>query len=574
MKGLCYALWVFILLSPISCTKSTVILTLDHAAEIMNEKPDSAKAVLDSIKRSELRTRATRARFALLYSQAMDKCYIDTNNDSLISVALKYYSKQGTDHEKALAFYYNGVVYRNSGNIKAEVNALLDAKKYADKTNDSYIKGLIYSELARLYKTQRQYEKSIQLYKEAATEYEKVGNNTNIMFAYMAVSSSLSAIGKNLEAKNYSIKAYETAKQINAVQHIIRLGINISMQNKELYDYKIAEYLSVIRSHKELFSDDIYRLYGILYELNNQSDSAKYYYKKYVDNISPHTRISAGIISIIADLAKTTGNYKEAFEYERRYSNIADSINKADQNSIIQNLENKYIMQQAENSYKSLNKQYKLSRVIYSLIVIILIMNIIYAIRTYKNKLHCKQRDFESYVVQHETQYGNLQTQYNTLLKQIENYTIMNKEHRIRIAETLKNRMDSLRILSEFAYKYGASNPNKFYEKFHEHIVITKSEDDNLADDIIQAADMLNNGITSYLKKSYPQMTKLDLAYCGLISLGFTPESIRMIYNHTHMQSLYTARYRIRTKIRQNTTNIRQDLEDYILQISNILKDR
>ena len=122
---------------------------------------------------------------------------------------------------------------------------------------------------------------------------------------------------------------------------------------------------------------------------------------------------------------------------------------------IIQSLENKYIMQQAENSYKSLNKQYKLSRVIYSLIVIILIMNIIYAIRTYKNKLHCKQRDFESYVVQHETQYGNLQTQYNTLLKQIENYTIMNKEHRIRIAETLKNRMDSLRILSEFAYKYG-----------------------------------------------------------------------------------------------------------------------
>lgn len=69
-------------------------------------------------------------------------------------------------------------------------------------------------------------------------------------------------------------------------------------------------------------------------------------------------------------------------------------------------------------------------------------------------------------------------------------------------------------------------------------------------------------------------MTKLDLAYCGLISLGFTPESIRMIYNHTHMQSLYTARYRIRNKIRQNTTNIRQDLEDYILQLSNTLKNR
>ena len=81
MKGLCYTLLVFILLSSLSCTESTVTSAFDHAAEIMSEKPDSAKLVLDGIRRSELKNRALKARFALLYSQAMDKCYIDTDND-------------------------------------------------------------------------------------------------------------------------------------------------------------------------------------------------------------------------------------------------------------------------------------------------------------------------------------------------------------------------------------------------------------------------------------------------------------------------------------------------------------
>ena len=570
MKGLCYTLLVFILLSSLSCTESTVTSAFDHAAEIMSEKPDSAKLVLDGIRRSELKNRALKARFALLYSQAMDKCYIDTDNDSLISVALKYYSNRGTNHEKALAYYYKGVVLRNKGNTEAEVNALLEAQKYASKTQDYYLNGLICNQLARLYSGQRQYLESFELYSKGVHEFEKVNSKINVMTAYLGMRSSLIAVKQYERANIYTIKAYKIAKEINAIEHIIRLGADISRHKNELYDLEIIEYINIIRENYHLFGDDLYRLYGILYELNHQLDSAKYYYTKYIDNVDQHTRISANVLSIIAKLAETTGDYNQAIEYSRRYADICDSINLADQKVIIQSLENKHL----KESYNSLNKQYKLYRVIYSLIVIILFISIMYATRIYKNKLHCKQRDLESYVVQHETQYGNLLTQYNTLLKQIDNYNIKNKKHSIRIAETLKNRMESLRILSEFAYKYGASKPNKFYEKFHEHIVITNSEDDNLADDIIQAADILNNGIISYLKESYPQMTKIDLAYCGLISLGFTSESIRMICNHTHTQSLYTAKYRIRNKIRQNTINIGQDLEDYIQELSNTLRNR
>ena len=198
----CLILLVVAMIS--SCaSNSNIIENLDRAAEIMNEQPDSAKIVLDGIKRSELKNRALKARFALLYSQAMDKCYIDTDNDSLISVALKYYSKHGTDHEKALAYYYHSVVFRNrDDDIEAEVNALLEAKKYTATTEDHFLNGLIYHALARLYSAQGQHEEAFELYDKGSNEFKIVGHRANEMGGYMGASRSLAALSRNNESKD------------------------------------------------------------------------------------------------------------------------------------------------------------------------------------------------------------------------------------------------------------------------------------------------------------------------------------------------------------------------------------
>ena len=46
--------------------------SLDYASSIMKEHPDSARAILANMERSALKSRALRARHALLYAQAMD----------------------------------------------------------------------------------------------------------------------------------------------------------------------------------------------------------------------------------------------------------------------------------------------------------------------------------------------------------------------------------------------------------------------------------------------------------------------------------------------------------------------
>lgn len=74
---------------------------LDMAENNLATAPDSAFVALDSLDRSLLNTKELQARHALLYSQALEKVGIEVYNDSIISIALKYYSSVG-DNENML----------------------------------------------------------------------------------------------------------------------------------------------------------------------------------------------------------------------------------------------------------------------------------------------------------------------------------------------------------------------------------------------------------------------------------------------------------------------------------------
>ena len=67
----------------------TVESQLSRAEQVMQSLPDSALRIIENIDTDDISRRSTRARYALLYSQALDKNYIDQTNDSLIRIAGK-----------------------------------------------------------------------------------------------------------------------------------------------------------------------------------------------------------------------------------------------------------------------------------------------------------------------------------------------------------------------------------------------------------------------------------------------------------------------------------------------------
>lgn len=112
--------------------------SLDKAEAHLETHPDSAFVALDSLDRRQLNTPELRARHALLYSIALEKCGIGMTNDSIINIAVNYYSSKGDDEKTETALQWRKTILEHAGTIETtdtlqRQNARIIQERYADK---------------------------------------------------------------------------------------------------------------------------------------------------------------------------------------------------------------------------------------------------------------------------------------------------------------------------------------------------------------------------------------------------------------------------------------------------------
>ena len=122
-----------------------------RAEALMEQHPDSALAILDTISPSSLTSDASRAKYALLLTQAQTKTYQTVLNDSLISIALNYYADSSDSRDKMLSHYYYGQVKFNSGDYAACILHLFKALEEAEKLHEPFWLGMINRMLSDSY---------------------------------------------------------------------------------------------------------------------------------------------------------------------------------------------------------------------------------------------------------------------------------------------------------------------------------------------------------------------------------------------------------------------------------------
>ena len=111
---------------------SPVADKLLQAETCMNEYPDSALTILKSIGQANLQTDEHRARYALLYSQALDKNYIDLTSDSLINIAVDFYKDRNDVRAKFHAYYYLGRIYTNANELTQATLVYMEAEQLVE----------------------------------------------------------------------------------------------------------------------------------------------------------------------------------------------------------------------------------------------------------------------------------------------------------------------------------------------------------------------------------------------------------------------------------------------------------
>lgn len=184
-----------------SCSDDTAVMSsLDLAESMMEERPGTALAILDTMDRSQLKSRESVARHALLYSQALDRNYIDMTTDSIIRPAVEYYSRHGNADERLKAQYYLGCIYRNARNHEKEMECYVRAEQYVDEALDYKAVGRLYSAIKTLYFDLYDFDKAYR-YSLLSAEYYRKSQNIGLH-----VKALLSAAhAANMQNNNFSV---------------------------------------------------------------------------------------------------------------------------------------------------------------------------------------------------------------------------------------------------------------------------------------------------------------------------------------------------------------------------------
>jgi len=109
---------------------------LDEAQARLENHPDSAFVALDSLDRRHLNTRELQARHALLYSIALEKVGIEVLDDSIINIAVDYYSRSGDKALESEAVRWRERILTGKDmqpDTLAVQNAKMIKERYADK---------------------------------------------------------------------------------------------------------------------------------------------------------------------------------------------------------------------------------------------------------------------------------------------------------------------------------------------------------------------------------------------------------------------------------------------------------
>lgn len=212
LKQICTILLIVMITA--SCGNiANVDLQLNHAEALMSKQPDSAKIFLESINPNVIRTAKKQARYALLYSQALDKNYIDETNDSLIRKAIDYYREHGPEREQMLAYYYLGRVQFNARSYQSAILSFLEAEKFAMLVNDTFFSGLIYRNISEIHNMAYNAEEELKYARKSLDCFSRIDAPQYRGYALLRMSIAYNNISDRVREAEFLDRAIEVAQE-------------------------------------------------------------------------------------------------------------------------------------------------------------------------------------------------------------------------------------------------------------------------------------------------------------------------------------------------------------------------
>lgn len=320
---------------------------LASAEELMEERPDSALAVLCAIDSTAIDNAGRRALHGLLMSEARYKNFIDETDDSIIAASAAYFGRKGDDRRLMRARFIQAKIQFNNSDYTHSIVSALKAEKLAKQSSDNLYLARIYEHMGLTYLRNHNVDaqlpyvyKAYECYSHAGEQRSALfslidrGNALNNLEQYNNSLALLDSVARIIEEKDTLLSIYlgqvkidallQSGRKDDAISELQKLGsINgrdfsddysvpykVFISNGDMSHAKI--YLDSIMASYSLTNDSGYKLVAQLdyYTASGDAATALQFAKSYIDYLYKENlkQLNKSVLQAQSDYYEALGN--------------------------------------------------------------------------------------------------------------------------------------------------------------------------------------------------------------------------------------------------------------------------
>ena len=182
---------------------------MDRADALLDDRPDSAKVLLEQINPDRFLCPGRRARYTVLATTARERTTMDPKvseeerRDTLLRAALEWYelhpNRRPKDYMRAL--YYYGYRQHRLKDYSTAIYYLTQAQQWAEKLDNPFYSGMAFREIGSAYLLSFNYAEAIENEKKAIAAFEKAGKPLHAADAKKAMARAYYSSGDFTQAQ-------------------------------------------------------------------------------------------------------------------------------------------------------------------------------------------------------------------------------------------------------------------------------------------------------------------------------------------------------------------------------------
>lgn len=522
----------------VSCSDNRSVKELGKIEALMQEDPVKVLETLENIDERTLKGDKAKALYALLYSQAKDKNWIDETDDSLISIAVNYFKESNDTYHKFLSYFYCGRVYQNAGNLAKAIIFFTKAEEMETDMCDFYYVGLLYANLGLLYQDINNYTKSLEAFENAFKYYSNAGKHHHSMYAKLNMGNIL-----------LNMKQYDKAEQCleEVMEWSYKNNDSVTIRNglfllADLYEQtKNCEALKTLLSSRYYEVDDescnLLQYKAYVYALEGKMELAQKFLCR-AWSIAVSQKDSAVLYHREYSINKMKGEYDEALmSHEKLLYNLDRSIRVQLQQPVIAVQKDYYREEARLNQY-----QLKQNRNIFIVLSVAaaIIFVLVVVICVYKIRIGQKKIDW------YMDKIGNLES---TLLSVSNNKDIVAEEMSAKISNLFLNQFNLIDKLSATYYETHGSKKDKdaIYRQVTGEIEKLSSDKKYLSQ-LEGIVNKYKDNVMQTTREILPELGEMDLRLLCYFYAGFSAKAISIFTNNS-TGNIYMKKKRIKEKL-------------------------